>query len=383
MTTPWSALAGLGQGWSRRELLQLPLAAVLAASARASAGQAPLVLPQLPRVNGGMNIQPIRYLNPTGIEAQPVVGPDLVELQIRFLYELGFQSLRITLAFENFSRNFLAAVPYVRAARALGIDVVGIMVDFDGFDLLRALVVPRVRREVVATYLDVFAQPVAPASPGVPRPGRFMLQVLNEPTHFFGIPPRNYVGDFLAPVHADVGLLWPSIPVVSAAPVGNVDGVLRLREMLAAGLESVCEYVAVHVYSERLIDMMSGLARRRPVLVTESGVAGPDKHLDWVTGTFPRIAAGIRGTEQVFFFELLDLDPNRWRVIDVRVEPSGAYTVRAESPLLLDHWRRLVVAATEGLPHASFSELIPDIADYYPTDQDRERMEDGQRRAYG
>jgi hypothetical protein len=329
-----------------------------------------------------MNVQPIRFLNPPGAPELPVIGPDLLELQMQLLYELGFSSLRITLAFENFSRNFLAAVPYVRAARALGIDVIGIMVDFSGFDLLRALVDPRARREVVSTYLDLFAAPVQPASPGLERPGRFMLQVLNEPTHFFGIPPRNYVGDFLAPVHADVALLQSSVPVVSAAPVGNVDGVLRLREMLAAGMESVCEFVAVHVYSERLIDQMSGLARQRPVLVTESGVAGPEKHLDWVTDTFPRIAAGIGGTQEVFFFELLDLEPNRWRVIDVRVEPSGAFAVRAESPALLEHWRRLVVSATEGLPHASYFDLIPDIFPYYPTDEDQERVEDGQRRAF-
>lgn len=364
-------------------MLRLPLAAALAGAARHAAGQTPAALPQLPRVNGGMNIQPIRHLNPPGFGAEPVIGPDLVELQLRLLYELGFSAMRITLTFEQFSRNFLAALPYVRAARAVGIDVVGILVDFDGFDLLRALVVPRARREVISTYLDLFAAPVEPASPGVPRTGRFLLQVLNEPTHFFGIPPRNYVGDFLAPVYDDVVLLQPSVPVVAAAPVGNVDGVLRLREMLAAGLQSVCDYVAVHLYSERLIDMMSGLARRRPVLVTESGVAGPDKHLDWVMDTFPRISAGIDGTELVFFFELLDLDPNRWRVIEVQVEPSGAYTVRAESPALLDHWRRQVVAATDGFPHASFSDLVPDIIAYFPTEEDYERVEDGRKRAYG
>jgi len=372
-----------GLAWSRRDLLRLPLAGALASLARPAAAAAPVDLPPLPRVNGGMNIQPVRHLNPPGSPEEFAIGPDLVELQLRLLYELGFSSIRITLTFDQFGRDFLAALPYVRGARALGIDVVGIMVDFEGFDLLRALVVPRARREVVSTYLDLFAGPVEPASPAIPQVGRFLLQVLNEPTHFFGIPPRNYVGDFLAPVYSDVALLRPSVPVVAAAPVGNVDGVLRLRDMLAAGLESVCEYVAMHVYSERLIDMMSGLVRERPVLVTESGVAGPEKHLGWVTDVFPRIAAGIHGTELVFFFELLDLEPNRWRVIDVRVEGSGAFAVRAESPALLDHWRRLVVAATEGFPHAPFVELIPNIADYFPTDEDLDRVEEGQRRAYG
>jgi len=224
---------------------------------------------------------------------------------------------------------------------------------------------------------------VEPASPAVARPGRFLLQVLNEPAHFFGIPPRNYVGDFLAPVYGDVRQLRSELPVVAAAPVGNATGVLRLREMLTAGLESVCDYVAVHVYSELLIDEMSGLARRRPVLVTESGVAGPEKHLEWVTDTFPRIAAGIGGTEEVFFFELLDLEPNRWRVIDVQVEPSGAHTIRAESPAVLDYWRRRTIAATDGFPHASFADLIPDITDYFPTEDDRERVEEGRRRTYG
>jgi hypothetical protein len=118
------------------------------------------------------------------------------------------------------------------------------------------------------------------------------------------------------------------------------------------------------------------------VLVTESGAAGPQNHLPWVTDTFPRIVAGITGTEEVFFFELLDLEPDRWRVIEVRVEPSGVHSVRAESPAVLDLWRRLVVSSTDGFPHASFADLMPDIVRYFPREEDEERVEAGRRRAF-
>jgi hypothetical protein len=304
------------------------------------------------------------------------VGPDLVELQTQILYELGFSSMRITLTFESFNQNFLAAVPYVRAARALGIDVVGVMADFRGFDLVRALVEPRARRKVVEAYLGVYAAPVRAASASISRVGSFSLQVLNEPTHFLGIEPAVYVRDFLAPVYADVKRLVPELPVVAAASVGNVNGVLRTREMIQTGLESVCDVVAYHVYSELTLPMLADLSDL-PILVTESGAAGPENHLPWVEEMFPRIRSRIGGVGEVFYFDLLDAEPNRWRAIDVRVDEAGVAHLVAESPDLLQHWIDRVRRAT-AVPHAPFPELVPDFATYAPTALDSALVADAQ-----
>jgi hypothetical protein len=375
---PNLTMAPGGCGLTRRELLQLPAAlalASLAARSRGQEAQPPGALPALPRVNGGLNLQPIRRAGPLMGQA-PTVGPDLVELQTQILYELGFSSMRITLTFESFNQNFLAAVPYVRAARALGIDVVGVMADFRGFDLIRALVEPRARRRVVEAYLGVYAAPVEAASAAISRVGSFSLQVLNEPTHFFGIDPSVYVRDFLAPVYEDVKLLAPELPVVGAASVGNVDGVLRTREMIQTGLESVCDLVAYHIYSEITLPMLEDLSQL-PVLVTESGAAGQEKHRPWVEQVFPRIRSGIQGVREVFYFDLFDAEPNRWRAIDVHVDEAGVAHPVAESPELVQLWIDRVQAASE-LPHAPFSELVPDFTAYAPTDLDSALVTDAQ-----
>src|ERR1700741_5393270 len=88
-------------------------------------------LPRGPRVNGGIHLQPLRRLDATP-GALPLIEPDLVDLQLRALFALGFEQMRVSIPFERFSPNFLAAIPYCRAARALGLDVVGVMTDFGG-----------------------------------------------------------------------------------------------------------------------------------------------------------------------------------------------------------------------------------------------------------
>lgn len=369
-----TAAASRTAGLTRRELLRWPLALALAGPAsRALGRQASDGVPApLPRVNGGLNLQPIRRSGALKGGA-PTEGPDLVELQTRILYELGFSSMRITLSFESFNQNFLAAVPYVRAVRALGIDVVGVMADFRGFDLVRALVEPRVRRTVVEAYLAVYGAPVPRASPSISRAGSFFLQVLNEPTHFFGIEPSVYVRDFLAPVYDDVKRLEPDQVVVAAAAVGNVDGVLRTRSMIQTGLESVCDRVAYHVYSALTIPLLRDLSHL-PVLVTESGAEGPSRHLPWVREMFPRVRSEL-DVQEVFYFDLLDAEPNRWRVIDVHVDEAGDPHVIAESPDLLQFWvDRMANASRE--PHATFHELIPDFTAYAPSDLDAALVSD-------
>jgi hypothetical protein len=324
----------------------------------------------IPRVNGGINIQPIRHVTRSA-DGPLAIGPDAVETQLRLVYELGFSALRITLTFEHFGPDFFSAIPYVRAARALGIDVIGVLADFEGLDLMRMLVEPQWRQGVLDAYLTVFAGPVDPATAAVTRVGSFSLQVLNEPTHFFGIDPATYVRQILVPVYERVKARDPNMTVVAAAAVGNIHGVTRMRQMINAGLEDHCDRVAFHVYSELLIPRLSGLARR-PVIITESGADGPSHHLRWVRDVFPQIREGVGGTEEIFYFDLVDNDPNRWRVIDLQAVSETEFDVISESPELLRHWQRRVHDSLGGRPHALFESLIPSMQPYYTTLEDEE-----------
>ena len=127
----------------RREFLLLSATSALGRALRTEA-------PALPRVNGGINIAPVRRFEMNAGFARPIIVPELVALQMRLVYELGFEQMRVTISFERFGPNFLAAIPYVRAARALGIDVLGIVDEFSGFDLVRAISKPATRDEVTA-----------------------------------------------------------------------------------------------------------------------------------------------------------------------------------------------------------------------------------------
>ena len=55
-------------------------------------------LPAVPRVNGGINVHPVRRLE--GLDKLPVILPELIALQLRGVYELGFAQLRTTLAID-------------------------------------------------------------------------------------------------------------------------------------------------------------------------------------------------------------------------------------------------------------------------------------------
>jgi hypothetical protein len=326
-------------------------------------------LPPLPRVNGAINVQPLRTFALQPGNGVPIV-PELVELQMRLLYELGFEWIRITISFSRFSSDFLAAIPYVRAARALGINVLGLMADFSGYDLVQALVRRPTRDAVVGAYLAIFDQDVTPASPLIGEPGRFVIQVLNEPVHFLGIAPDVYVREYLSPVYGAIKSRHPELTVISAAEVGNVDGFLRFRTMLRTGLEQVCDGVGCHIYSQQLISLFGDLARV-PVWVTESGVEGPENHLPWVRDVFPAIRRGISGVAQVFYFDLFDAQPRRFRLVDIEPRPDGGFGVAAESAELVQYYAARVAAAGGDVPHARYVDLIPDITAYFPNDADR------------
>src|SRR5262245_52230112 len=354
----------------RRQFLGL----LAAAGAPRAWGQLPAPLPPVPRVNGGINVQPLRQLGGAPAGTHPLIDPELVELQLGAVYALGFEQLRVTLSFNRFGPDFLAAIPYCRAARALGIDVVGVMSDFAGYSLAQALLNQRSRAAVLNTYRDIFVLPtVEPASPVVARAGDFSLQVMNEPTHSLGLTPEEYVHELLRPVNTNFKLRNPDMLIASAAEVGNVEGLFRMRAMLEAGLEAHCDRVAYHVYSRRLPPLLSGLTRR-PVWISESGADGTAGHLAWFRDVFPELQRSIAGVERIFFYVLFDPDPGRFRLFEVARDSSGVARLRVESRELVDHLASRVTAASGAVARAPFEQLIPDVTAYFPTQFDLDRV---------
>ena len=105
---------GLPTPLDRRDFLRLGLSGLATAGFQA----APPV--PVPRVNGGINVQPFRRLEPNAGFTPPLILPELVDAQMKALYELGYQHVRLTLSFDRFGPDFVSGIPYVRAARALG-----------------------------------------------------------------------------------------------------------------------------------------------------------------------------------------------------------------------------------------------------------------------
>ena len=333
------------------------------------AGHPSVRLPLVPRVNGGINVHSLRRLE--GPFDLPVVIPELVDMQLRAVYELGIQQIRTTVAFDafGFGSSFLGAIPYVRAARALGIDVVAIIGNLDaGPNLPRALANPELRLTLLRVYVDILNRPPLPAR-GVDRIGALAMQVLNEPTHFSAIPPRLYVQRFLRPVYSDLKFLAPELTVVSAAPVGTRNGVLRAREMFRAGLERYCDRVAFHIYEREAIRHFAGLSSL-PVWITESSAAGPDRHLDWVTTVYDEISETLGNVERIFYYDLFDFLSGQFRLFSLTADETDGVGLFPESTRLLDHLVGRVNRGTEGRQHMPYEALIPDITAYFPTAED-------------
>lgn len=326
------------------------------------------VSPELvPKVNGGINVHPLRRLDRDPNEREPLIVPDLVALQLREVYGLGFDGLRITAPFGD-RGSFLAAIPYARAARALGIDAVVVLSDFSGFTLAQALYSDRRRPAVLRLYETVFAGPVVPATSAVRAPGRIAFQILNEPTHFLGIPPEVYVNEVLRPCFLELKGYDPDRIVVSAAEVGNVDGPPRIRAMLEAGLEKWCDRLAYHVYSRKVISLLQANVTEL-VWVTESGSTGTEQHLGWVRDTFPEIRAQIPDVSRIFYYDLFDGERGLYRLLDIQADGSSFRAV-VESAELCAFFAQRVATAAAGGPLLGFDTLIPDIRAYYPSASD-------------
>ena len=359
---------------ARRDFLKLGAAwtlsgAIVPAHEAHGLGRRQKPLRPVPRINGGINVQPVRRLDGQLGFTDPLIIPELVDLQMRLVYELGYEWIRITISFDDYGPDFFAAIPYVRAARALGIHVLGIIGQFTGLDLLRELARSQTREEVLRVYLSIFDDFVPPATPAIERPGIFAAQVLNEPTSFHSISPRTYVREFLAPVYETLKNEDPQLTVVSAAEAGNAAGFLRTRAMFEAGVDNFCDRVAYHIYDRRWIPRLAGMTHKT-IWVTESGVAPPERHLAWITQTFEEIRRGIEGVEQVFYFQLFDTHPQTFRLIDIVAQPDGGFQEVVESPAAVEHLASRVAEASGGQPRATYRDLIPDITRYFPTEED-------------
>jgi hypothetical protein len=323
-----------------------------------------------PKVNGAINVQPLRCLGCAPVDE--TIEPGLVALQLSSVYSLGFDGIRITAPLGD-RNSFLAAIPYARAARALGIDALVLLADFSGLTLARALHDDRRRAEILAMYAGIFAPAPAPVRPGLGGlgpggAGRIAFQVLNEPVGFVGVPPDVYVREILAPCRQDLRDVAPEVIVVAAAEAGNKAGPPRMRAMLEAGLETVCDRIAYHVYSREIIPMLSDNVKQI-VWVTESGSAGTSGHLAWVRDVFPEIRAQIGDVLRIFYFDLFDPQRGVYRVIDVARE-GDAYRAVVESTALHEYWSARVAEAAAGRPVVAFDTLVPDVRLYFPTAED-------------
>jgi hypothetical protein len=352
-----------GFGMDRRDFLRLGLGGLVGGSVQ-TAVPAPV-----PRVNGGINIQPVRRFDTRAGFTPPLIVPGIVDAQMKALYELGYEHVRLTISFDRFGPDFIAAIPYVRAARALGMDVLGIIGQFSGFDLVQAIADPGLREEVLETYLQIFDNPLPVASSSIPALGRFAVQILNEPTHFLGIAPDAYVREFLRPAFYHLKEDDPALTIVSAAAIGNAAGLRQSRQMVEAGLELYCDRVAFHLYGTDLLGEVAGLATK-PVWITESGAGGAARHREWMTATFDRIRREIPATERIFWFDLFDFGAEGFRLIDLERTLEGSIVAVPESESALDWLRSRVVDALAGVPAIPYRDLVPDITLYFPTEED-------------
>jgi hypothetical protein len=364
----WPAGCGGGTG--------LPAAADLLDPGRAPTG--PLDQPVLvPKVNGGVNVHPLRCLGCR--PSDPTIDPALVALQLRAVYELGFDGIRITAPLGD-RASLLAAVPYARAARALGIDALVLLADFSGFTTARALHDSGRRVAILRLYASLFAgrqEPLAPPAQlgglGPQGTGRVAFQVLNEPVGFVGLPPADYVREVLRPCYQDLRTIDDGVIVVAAAEAGNGHGPPRVRAMLEAGLESVCDRIAYHVYQAEIVSDLPG-DLRRVIWITESGAFGTARHLGWVREVFPGILARLPDATRIFFFDLFDEHRGGYRVLDIVAGPGG-HSAAIESGALHDYWSARVRESAGGRPLVAFETLVPDVRRYFPTAAEIEAVE--------
>ena len=326
-----------------------------------------------PKVNGGINIQPVRRLDRDQNEKVPVIVPELVALQMRTVYELGFDGIRLTVPYGD-RANFVGAIPYVRAARALGIDAVVVLSNFSGFVVARACSTSTRARGAEALRA---AGHGAGSDRGRPNAGRAgaggdrtdRLPGPERARPLLRHPARRVRARAAGSLPRDLHELNPQIIVVAAAEVGTLDGPPRMRAMFEAGLEDVCDRVAFHIYDPAVIPALSANVKGL-VWVTESGAAGTDRHLSWVRDTDEEIRRRSSPTSRASSTST-STTPTRekYRLIDIQLQ-GATYRAVAESADLYAYFAGNVAQAAAGKPLLPFEKLIPDIRTYFPTPED-------------
>ncbi len=325
----------------------------------------------VPKVNGGMNIHPLRCL---GCPATAdTIDPALVALQLSAVYELGFDGIRVAAPL-NDRYSFLATIAYVRAARALGIDALVLLADFGGFTLPRALRDDNRRDAVLQMYTDIFVPPPDPVVPGLggggPKGvGRIAFQILNEPVGSVGLPADVYVHEILTPSYVSLKGMSKSLIVVSAAEVGIKVGVPRLRAMLEAGLEASTDRIAYHVYSRDVLPLLPAHVREIVWITESNSPDGTATQLPWVRDVFPEILSYVPDATRIFFYDLFDTTAGVFRILDI-VPAGDGFSAVVESTALHDYWSGNVLAAAAGSSLTDFATLVPDIRQYFPTAAD-------------
>jgi hypothetical protein len=331
-----------------------------------------------PKVNGGINVHAVRRLDFDSNEHDFVIVPELVALQLRAAYELGFEGLRLSVSISD-RGGLLAAIPYARAARALGLDLAVVLTEAGGVEMAQQLWLGSGREKILPLFDSLFAAPVAPAAPGMGGLGpggigRIAFQILNEPALFVGVAPDVYVREILLPTYGQLREINRNIIVVSAAEVGTFDGPRRVRAMLEAGLEEACDRVAYHVYEHGILEQLPPHIRS-VVWITETGSSGAASHLPWVRDVYPEIRRRLEDVTEIFFYDLYDRDRDRHRLIDIEATSDG-YRPIVESAALCTHFAQKVREKAAGHPLIPFETLIPDIRAYFATAEDLARIDE-------
>lgn len=139
------------------------------------------------------------------------------------------------------------------------------------------------------------------------NPAARRVELLREPERVNGLGAEQYVQEFLRPGYQRIRDRFPGVQVVAAAPGGDRRSApQRFQRLTDAGADEFCDYRAAHVFFEDA-GAWSAIraATRRPILVTETGVDTPGRHVSWYTDIIPAMKS-VLGAEQVFWYVLLE-----------------------------------------------------------------------------
>ena len=224
------------------------------------------------------------------------------------LFNLQMQALRDIHA--NWTRTTLGltgdvAGPYAAPA---GMSVLGIIGDFQMTSIPKsdwaAMVESVIRRYPSIQY----------------------FQILNEPEVFYNMSNTEYVRDYLHPAHDLIRQKFPSVKIVSAAPIGQPSGITDFTAMTLAGADQYCDFRGVHIYYEQDISSAWAAFRmgtQKPIMLTETGKRRPEAQLSWWQTQIPEMKRVLK-TEYVFYYALLEQpEYTGYEIIRAELDSAG------------------------------------------------------------